>query len=319
MHSILLGFISVMLAAAMPQSDTNSDAVTDSETNNVQQQALEKIMRDDDAAMDEIDGWINENNAFASKGAGESKQALNKRIMARLQAVRQQYDGFLKQYPTNAAAYLAYGSFLQDIGDEDGASVQYEKSRLLDPKNPAVWNDLANYYGENGPVTNAFAYYSKAIDLNPSEPVYFENWATTVYLYRKDAREFYHINEGQVFDKALALYQKAIQLDPSNFVLMTDYATSYYGIKPLRTNDALVAWTNALSIATNDLEREGVYVHLARVNMLAGRYPDAQGQLNIITNSAYDELKRRLQRSLIQREQEAESNKVSTAPAQKTP
>lgn len=308
-----------MLAAAMPQSDTNSDAVSDSGTNNVQQQALEKIMRDDDAAMDEIDGWINENNEFASKGAGESKQALNKRIMAHLQAVRQQYDSFLKQYPTNAAAYLAYGSFLQDIGDEDGASVQYEKSRQLDPKNPAVWNDLANYYGENGPVTNAFAYYSKAIDLNPSEPVYFENWATTVYLYRKDAREFYHINEGQVFDKALALYQKAIHLDPSNFVLMTDYATSYYGIKPLRTNDALVAWTNALSIATNDLEREGVYVHLARVNMLAGRYPEAQGQLNIITNSAYDELKRRLQRSLIQREQAAESNKVSTTPAQKTP
>jgi len=272
-------------------------------------------MRDDDAAMDEVDSWIQENNAFAAHGAGESKQQLNTRIRARLDVVRQSYQDYFKQYPTNAAAYLAYGSFLNDIGDEDGASVQYEKSRQLDPKDPAVWNDLANYYGENGPITNAFAYYSKAAELNPSEPVYYENWATTVYLFRKDAREFYGINEGQVFDKALGLYQKAIQLDPQNFVLMTDYAESYYGIKPLRINDALVAWTNALNIATNDLEREGVYVHLARVKMLAGRFAEAQDQLDIVTNSAYGDLKKHLQRSLLQREQEAQTNNVLGSPA----
>ena len=34
-------------------------------------------------------------------------------------------------------------------------------------------------------------------------------------------------------------------------------AESYYGIHPLRTNDALVAWTNALNVAHNDAEREG--------------------------------------------------------------
>ena len=309
MRVILLGFISIMLAAA-PQSDADSDTnsgaresdlsdMVVSDTNNLAHAALEKVMRDDDAAMDEIDSWIQENQAFAAKGAGESKSELNRRIRARLQVVRAEYTNFLNQYPTNAAAYLAFGSFLNDIGDEDGASVQYEKSRQLDPKNPAVWNDLANYYGENGPITNAFAYYSKAVELNPSESVYYENWATTVYLFRKDAREFYGINEGQVFDKALALYQKAIKLDPNNFVLMTDYAESYYGIKPLRTNDALMAWTNALNIATNDFEREGVYVHLARVKMLAGQFTAAQAQLDIITNSTYDELKKRLQRSLL--------------------
>jgi tetratricopeptide (TPR) repeat protein len=319
MHSILLGFISVALAAAMPQSDTNSGAresdisdteVSLSDTNNPAQMALEKVMRDDDATMDEIDAWIQENNAFAAKGAGESKKELNKKILARLNVMRQEYTNFLNQYPTNAPAYLAYGSFLNDIGDEDGASVQYEKSRQLDPKNPAVWNDLANYYGENGPITNAFVDYARAAQLNPSEPVYYENWATTVYLFRKDAREFYGINEGQVFDKALALYQKAIKLDPDNFVLNTDYAESYYGIKPLRTNDALVAWTNALAIATNDVEREGVYVHLARVKILAGRFSEAEAQLNTITNSAYDDMKRRLQRSLLQHEKDAETNGV---------
>ena len=45
--------------------------------------------------------------------------------------------------------------------------------------------------------------------LEPDEPVYYQNFATTVYLYRKDAREFYHIGEQQVFDKALDLYRQA--------------------------------------------------------------------------------------------------------------
>ncbi len=231
--------------------------------------------------------------------------------MARVETVRTEYEGFLKQYPTNAPGYLAFGSFLNEINDEDGASVQYEKSRELDPSNPAVWNDLANYYGESGPVTNAFAYYQKAVDLNSNEPVYYENWATTVYLYRKDAKEFYGINESQVFDKALALYQKAVSLDPDNFVLMTDYAESYYGIKPLRTNDMLEAWTNALKIAHNDTEREGVYIHLARVKMLAGFYAEAQGQLDIVTNSNYDTFKGRLQRALLEHERAA-TNSMAT-------
>ena len=208
--------------------------------------------------------------AFAAQGAGVSKEELNKRIMDALRFVRKGYEDFLRRYPNCAHGYLAYGSFLNDIGDEDAATAQYEKSRKLDPKNPAAWNNLANYYGEHGPVTNAFAYYAKAIELDSNEPVYYQNFATTVYLFRKDAREFYHINEQQVFDKALALYQKAMQLDPNNFPLATDYAESYYGIRPLRTNDALVAWTNALKIAHNEIEREGVYVHLARIKIAAG-------------------------------------------------
>src|SRR5260370_40669420 len=104
--------------------------------------------------------------------------------------VRKGYEDFLQQHPGSAYGYLAYGSFLNDLGEEYEASLQYEKSRQLDPKNPAVWNNLANYYGEFSPVTNAFIYYARAIELNPAEPVYYQNLATTVYLFRKDAQAF---------------------------------------------------------------------------------------------------------------------------------
>lgn len=289
----------------IPISITNSNAPAETE--------LEQLMAKDDAAQAEVAKWIQDNNGFAAQGAGESKEELNRRIMARLNGIRASYEDFLQRYPNSASGHLAYGSFLNDIGEEKAAMLQNEKAIELDPKDPAAWNNLANYYVENGALTNAFINYTKAIELNPTESVYYENFATVVYLYRKDAREFYHINEQQVFDKSLALYRKAMQLDPDNFPLATDYAQSYYGIRPLRTNEALAVWTNALQIAHNDIEREGVYIHLARIKMLAGHYAEAQAQLDAVTNSKYADLKRVLERNLAERENPtANSTVVST-------
>ncbi|HEU6446995.1 MAG TPA: hypothetical protein VFV23_00985 [Verrucomicrobiae bacterium] len=311
MNDLLIGLVGVALATNQPQAASNlvqqttGISIPVTATNSPAEMALQKVMAEDDDARAEIDQWIRENEKFKAQGAGESDEELNRRIMARLDIVRKDYQDFLKQYTNNAHGYLAYGSFLGDIGEENAAAEQYEKSRQLDPQNPAVWNNLANYYGEFSPVTNAFAYYTKAIELNPKEPIYYENFATTVYLYRKDAREFYHINEQQVFDKALRLYRDAMNVAPDNFKLATEYAESYYGIKPLRTNDALVAWTNALHVAHDDLEREGVYIHLARMKMLFGRYAEASAQLEAVTNSVYSYLKDRVAHAIVQRQNEA--------------
>jgi tetratricopeptide (TPR) repeat protein len=246
-----------------------------------------------------------DNDAFAAQDAGESKEELNRRIRARLDVVRNKYKDFLQRYPNFARGHLAYGTFLNDINEEGLAGSEFKIATQLDPKNPAAWDNLANYYGEHGPTTNAFASFAKAIELDPNESVYYQNLALVVYLYRKDAMAFYHINDQQVFDKALALYQKAIRLDPDNFPLATDYAESYYGIRPLRTNDALAAWTNALQTAHNEAEREGVYIHLARIKIATGRFDEARAHLAAVTNSIYAGLKDRGERNLAERENAA--------------
>ena len=311
MNHLLIGLVGALMATNQPLAVSNliqqhaGVSVTVVNPNDPAEQELQKLMAEDEAALTEVDQWVRSNNAFAAQGAGESREVLNRRIRERLGLVRKDYEDFLRRYPDFARGHLAYGSFLNDIGEEEMAGAQYEKAAQLDPKNPAAWNNLANYCGEHGPVTNAFADYAKAIELNPAEPVYYQNLATTVYLFRNDAMVFYGINEQQVFDKALALYRKAIELAPDDFPLATDYAQTYYGIRPLRANDALVAWTNALHIAHDDNERQGVYLHLARIKMSTGRFAEARAHLNDVTNAAFASLKHRLESSLAEREDAA--------------
>ena len=263
--------------------------------------------------MAQVDGWIRENQDFAAKGAGIPDAELNRRIRERFDVCKKAYEDFLKRHPQHARARIAYASLLHDLGDEDAESEQLVKARDIDPTIPAVWNNLGNYYGEHGPMTNAFTCYEKAIQLDPTESVYYQNFGTTVYLFRKDVKEYYHINEQQVFDKALGLYSNAMKFDPTNFPLATDVAESYYGIKPLRTNDAFVAWTNALKLAGDEIEREGVYIHFARINIQINRLALAQHYLDDVTNPMYGDLKHRLQRNLNEKEHPEQVTNIPTA------
>ena len=321
MTNLLIGLVSALVATNPPAAvsnlmvNTTGLSVSAPDTNNPAEQEYQKVLDADDTAQAEVDDWIRENQAFATNGAGVPPAELNRRIQARFESVRKGYEDFLQRHPDHAQARLAYGSFLGDLHDEDAARDQWEKARELDPSLPAAWNNLANYYSEFAEVKKAFEYYAKAIELNPSEPVYYHNFGTTVYLFRKDAMEFYGITEQQVFDKALDLYSKAMKLDPGNFPLASDVAQTYYGIRPLRAEDALQAWTNALRIAHDEIEREGVYVHFARVKMVAGRLAEARQQLNAVTNEMYTELKRTMTRSLDDRERQAKETNAPPAAA----
>jgi tetratricopeptide (TPR) repeat protein len=271
-------------------------------------------MQKDDDAQEEIDKWIKENEEFAARGAGIPREQLRIRILQRLEPVGKAYEDFIKAHPGHSRARVAYASFLGDTKGEEAAQEQLEKALAIDTNNPAIYNNLANIYGHIGPVTNAFAHYEKAIKLNPLEPVYLHNFGTTVYLFRKDAKEYYGLTEEQVFAKAFALYSNAMRLDPDNFPLASDVAQSYYGVKPLPVEDALKAWTNALTLAHDEVEREGVYVHFARVNLLAGRFDLARAHLNAVTNSMYADLKRRILRNVDEKQAASKTNNPSLDP-----
>ena len=323
MSDLLVGLLGALLATNQPVAVSNlvvkpsGAAVSVTDTNDPVEKEFQKLLEADDSSQEAVDQVIRDEDRFAAQGAAAPAGTVRDHIESRFAPVGKGYEDFLKRHPDHARARLAYGSFLDDLKDEEGAHDQWEKARQLDPKNPATWNNLATYYGHRGPITSAFDYFAKAIELNPSEPLYYHSLGTTVYLFRQDAMEHFKINEQQVFDKALDLYGRSLRLDPTNFILASDIAQTFYGITPPRTNAALLAWNYALSIARDDIEREGVCVHLARIKGGAGRFEEARRHLDGVTNAMYADLKRRVLRSLDFKEAEARGTNAPPAQANK--
>jgi tetratricopeptide (TPR) repeat protein len=263
---------------------------------------LQKLDAADDAAQAEVDEWVRSNKQKMAEGAGLSDAELQRRISERFAPVRRGYDDFLKRYPRDAAAHLAYGNFLNARDDEHGAQAEWEKALELDTNNAAIYNNLAGRYGESGPVEKAFQYFTKAIELSPNEPVYYHNFADVLYVLRKKAVDYYHSNEQDVFGRCLVLYSNALRLDPKNFAFARDLAQTCYSIRPFPVEAALQAWTNALEIARQEDDRQDVYVHLARVKMLGGHFAESRAQLTLVTNQAWLKAKTSLLQSIEQRE-----------------
>jgi tetratricopeptide (TPR) repeat protein len=333
--NLLAGLLGALLATNQPAVVSNlvkqhtGLAVEVADPNDPVEKEYRKIMEEDDAAEAEVDGWIQESQKLGDKEASVVNGTLRPRMKQRFAQVRKRYDDFLQMHPNHVRARIAYGSFLDDIGEEEEACRQWEKAREIDPSQPAVWNNLANYYGHNGEVIKAFECYDKAIALSPGESVYYQNLATMVYMFRKDAQQHYDLTEPQIKNRVMALYRKALALDPKNFPLATELAQTFYGFKPSISEDreatqraekehyeeALVAWETALKVARDEIEREGVYLHFARLNLMAGRIPEAERNLNLVTNKMYDLVKERLQKNLARRDEKG----ISTPPVSLRP
>lgn len=263
------------------------------------------LLEEDDHALAQIDQWIVEfqgRQAAEDDELGISKALLEKRIEQRMQKLEKAYRGFLEKYPDHVDAHIAFGSLLSDQNRMEEAREQWQIAAGLAPDNPVPWNNLATYHGHNGPVKKAFEYYEKAIALRPDESLYYHNFGTTVYLFRKDAMEYFGIDEQAVFDKAFDLYRRAMELDPKDFPLASDVAQSYYIPKPFRMKAAVAAWKHALSIAENEKQRQGVYLHLARCLMLGGEFDAARNWLEKVNDPFYTALKERIVRAVTHRE-----------------
>ena len=265
------------------------------------EQKYHRILALDDEALTKIDEWI---RASQRPDAPEAEAiSLSGKIKAQIEPVREAYDSFILKNPEHARARLTYASFLTDIGEGHSALSHLIKAIEVDPTLPAAWNNLANYYGHNGELKKAFSHYEKAIEISPNESVYYHNFGTTVFLFRKDVKEHYKITESQVFDKALGLYRKALQLSPKDFDLAEDVAQTYYGIrtsdrpaKMARPQEALKAWTIASNLAPSEFEKQGVFIHLARVYIELKDFKEANNTLAKVNLAVYTELKDRVGR-----------------------
>jgi Tfp pilus assembly protein PilF len=266
--------------------------------NDVADRKYQELLRTEETVDEEI-SQLGERRVEAERNGEAAKSAqLERRIEERARDVRRAYEQFLRAHPRHAAARISYGALLFQNGEEQAAVKQWESAARADPKNPDSWTSLAHYYQHRGPVKKAFHNYAKAIELRPNEPAYIRSLAGCVYVFRKDAREYYRITEHEVFRKAIQLYRRALEVDPKNFELATELAESFYLMKPFPATEALAAWNDALKLAETDFQRESVYLHMARVAMNSGHFAEAQQRLEAVTNVLHNPIKGPLLRTL---------------------
>ncbi|HSY17542.1 MAG TPA: hypothetical protein VK815_04370, partial [Candidatus Acidoferrales bacterium] len=116
MGDLTIGLLSALLATNQPAAVSNlvaeqtGVAVPIVDIKDPTERELRNIMIRDDAAIDEVNDWINTNSA--SRSDTNAATMLNIKIRARLDMVKHDYDVFLRNHPDSARGFLAYGSFL---------------------------------------------------------------------------------------------------------------------------------------------------------------------------------------------------------------
>ncbi|PAW87037.1 MAG: hypothetical protein B9S33_06880, partial [Pedosphaera sp. Tous-C6FEB] len=126
------------------------------------------------------------------------------------------------------------------------------------------WRELADQLLHTGRVMVAFECFEKCLALLPLEASYYEDFATTLLLYRPDAAAHYKLTEQAVFDKALRMYRRGMNLEPENFRQAVALAEAYYLVTPARLVEGQAAWEHAFKLAGDESERSEALVHLAR-------------------------------------------------------
>jgi len=187
------------------------------------------------------------------------------------------------------------GGRMEHAGQTRGVVTPFEDDiSNYTPKQAAeYWNDWGTEYSRTGPMTNMFVCYLNAVRLMPHESTYHRNLATSLFMYRKDAKDFFGVDEAQVFSMSLREYRKARILEPDNFELAKELALAHYAIRPFRADEALAEWDRVLALAETKsaVDIEEVYLNLGRVNYMAARYAEAQKWLSKVKSPGHEDIR----------------------------
>ncbi len=148
-----------------------------------------------------------------------------------------------------AAAYLAEGSRLNDLGDQNAANLQYanaaqaaRKAITIDPNNATALAYAAGgtiLQGDPEKYEQAQVFADDAVRLEPDNPI-ARYYMATVFTY-----------QGR-YAEAMEQYQRGIEADPNDPNLHIGLAYNYYGTGSIP--DALLSFEDAISVDPDNAE-----------------------------------------------------------------
>jgi tetratricopeptide (TPR) repeat protein len=210
------------------------------------------------------------------------------------QSIAHDYELLLRNNPTFATAYAAYGYWLGKVGMAKEAAAMLLRANQLDPNMPMVKNQLGNHLAEDGKPLQAAPYFIAAIKLAPNEPLYHYQLGTLLVEARAD-----FLKSGEwsrpTLDQAMHhAFQRAAELAPDRFEFAYRYAESFYDLEKPDWDAALKAWSALEDKAPTAIERQTMRLHAANICLKLGKRDHAKALLATVDEAGLQGQKQKL-------------------------
>ena len=229
----------------------------------------------------------------------------NATVRAQIRHLEADFRSFLRDHPQHVGALVSYGGLLYEQQREDEAVKWWHKA-VAAPVSGAgdatarghAYNNLGQYYGENGRAADALRYHQRACELSPDEAMFHYNWAITCSLFRSEARQVYGWDTAEVFRRSLGGYRKARDLTPGDFAFSRGYAEALYLMPDHDWTEVCDAWKFCLKQSLEKNQRQHVYVQVALACVHLEHYDEARKWLAKIEDGQYVASRNALTRKL---------------------
>ena len=215
-------------------------------------------------------------------------------FQTQMQQVCQGYELLLRDNPTFAPGFTAYGYLLGKIGQRKASISILLKANQLDSDQPLVKNQIGNFLAEEGRPREALPYFLAAIKLAPREPLYHYQLGTLLH----EARDEF-LKSGEWTADALnhamhEAFRQAAELAPQRIEFTYRYAESFYDLENPDWAAALKAWSRLEEQAPTEIERQTMRLQAANVLLKQAKPDHARVLLDTVTEPALQGQKQKL-------------------------
>ncbi len=215
-------------------------------------------------------------------------------LKLQVQELTHDYELLLRNNPSYAAGYAAYGYLLTKIDMRKEATAMLLKANQLDPDIALVKNQLGNLLAEAGKPLEAAPYFIAASKLEPNEPLYHYQLGTLLAEAREAFVQTGEWTRATLDDAMHRAFQRAAELAPDRFEFAYRYAESFYDLDQPDWEGALKAWSALEEKAPTAIERQTMRLHAANICLKIGKPAHARALLETVTDPKLQGQKDRL-------------------------
>jgi tetratricopeptide (TPR) repeat protein len=237
---------------------------------------------------------VERQKALFADAAKQGEKLDESNFKQQVQEVTHDYELLLRNNPSFAAGYAAYGYLLGKIEMRKEATAMLLKANQLDPDLALVKNQLGNLLAEEGKPVQAAPYFIAAIKLEPNEPLYHYQLGTVLAEARDDFIKVGEWTRASLDNAMHHAFQRAAELAPDRFEFAYRYAESFYDMEKPDWDAALKMWSTLEEKAPTAIERQTMRLHAANICIKLGKLAHARALLDTVDDPKLQGQKERL-------------------------